>query len=161
MTTLILIAALDQGGVIGDRGSIPWRSPEDMRYFRETTTGHAVIMGRRTFESLKRPLKDRLNIVLTREPGYRAPQGVVVAGTPETALAQAGGGVVYVAGGGEIYALYLPRADRLYLTRIAASHTGDTRFPTIPWSEWRLYWVREGEGCRFERYERVGRGEAR
>lgn len=151
---------MDEGGLIGKEGALPWRIPEDSRYFRETTTGHPVIMGRRTFESLKRPLKDRLNIVLTRDTGYRAPEGVVVTNTPGEAVDRAGDGEVFVAGGAAIYAVFLPRADRLYLTRVAGTHDGDTWFPVIDWTEWSRSWERSAEGCRFERYERRRAGRA-
>lgn len=124
--------------VIGREAAVPWHLPEDMRQFKRLTTGHPVIMGRRTFDSLGRPLPHRRNVVLTRDPSY-APEGVEVAHGLDEALALvAGEQEVFVAGGADIYRLALPRADRLYLTIVHAAVTGDTRFPDLDLSEWRL-----------------------
>jgi dihydrofolate reductase len=127
-----LVAAVARGGVIGRAGTIPWRLPEDMAYFRELTTGHAVVMGRRTWDSLPdrfRPLPGRRNVVVTRSPEWRA-DGAEAAGSLEAALALlAGEERVFVIGGAEVYAAALPLADELLLTEIELDVEGDTCFP--------------------------------
>ncbi|MSM39991.1 MAG: dihydrofolate reductase [Geobacter sp.] len=127
-----LIAALSTNRVIGRAGTIPWDIPADRRCFRELTTGHPLIMGRKTFESIGRPLPGRRIIVLSRQEGYR-PEGVEVAGGLAAALSLcAGDDEVFVAGGGEIYGQALPLAHRLYLTEVEIEVAGDTYFPPLP-----------------------------
>ena len=149
--TVSLVAAVARGGVIGRDGGIPWRIPEDMTRFRELTTGHAVVMGRRTWESLPdqfRPLPGRDNVVVTRNPDWSA-QGADRAGSIEDALELLGSAPrVFVIGGGEIYAAALPFADELLLTEIEAELDGDTTFP---------HWERD-EFEEVERRERVTEG---
>jgi dihydrofolate reductase len=137
-----LIAAVAANGVIGKDGGMPWRLSTDMRRFKALTMGKPVIMGRRTFESIGKPLAGRLNIVVTRQAAYR-PEGAAVAASPEAALAMAkeaaraaGVDEVFVIGGGELYAATLPLADRLYITHVEATPSGDTRFPTIDPRAW-------------------------
>ncbi len=137
--TLTLIAAVARNRVIGRGNELVWRSPEDMARFKATTQGHAVIMGRKTWESLPprfRPLPGRRNIVVTRQAAYAAP-GAEVAGSLPAALALAGGGDAFVMGGGELYAQALPLADRLLLTEVDLAPEGDTRFPEVAAAEWR------------------------
>lgn len=134
-----MIAALDEAGVIGYEGSVPWRLPADMRWFREQTMGKPVIMGRRTYESIGRPLPGRHNIVVTRQRGYEAP-GCEVVASPAAALAAAAAlqpDEIVVIGGAALYAALLPQASRLYLTYVAGSFPGDTFFPGIDKNEWR------------------------
>jgi dihydrofolate reductase len=127
-----LLAAVARGGVIGRDGTIPWHLPEDMARFRELTTGHAVVMGRRTWDSLPdrfRPLPGRRNVVVTRNPEWSA-EGAERAGSLEEALALvADEERVFVIGGAEIYAAALPYADELLLTEIDLEIEGDTFFP--------------------------------
>lgn len=129
---LALVAAVARNGVIGRGGDLVWRDAADQRHFRETTTGHAVVMGRRTWESLPtrfRPLPGRRNLVLTRAPGYRA-DGAEVCASLADALARIDPAApVFVIGGGEIYAEALPLAERLVLTEIDAELEGDVSFP--------------------------------
>jgi dihydrofolate reductase len=129
-----LVAAVARGGVIGRDNAIPWRIPEDLARFRDLTTGHAVVMGRRTWDSLPdrfRPLPGRRNIVLTRDPEWRA-DGAERAGSLAEALALVEGAPqVFVIGGGQLYAEALPLADELLLTEIDSEIEGDTLFP--PW----------------------------
>jgi dihydrofolate reductase len=129
---LSLVAAVAHGGVIGREGTIPWRIPEDMARFRELTTGHAVVMGRRTWDSLPdrfRPLPGRRNVVVTRNPAWRA-GGADAAESLEAALALLEQeGRVFVIGGAELYAAALPLADELLLTEIELDVAGDTFFP--------------------------------
>ena len=127
-----LVAAVARGGVIGRGGEIPWRLPEDLARFRALTTGHAVVMGRKTWESLPerfRPLPGRRNVVVSRNPEWRA-DGAERAGSLEDALALLDGAErVFVIGGGQLYAEALPYADELLLTEIDADAEGDTWFP--------------------------------
>jgi dihydrofolate reductase len=128
-----LVAAVARGGVIGRDGTIPWRIPEDVAFFKELTTGHPVVMGRRTWESIPdrfRPLPGRRNVVVTRNPAWSA-EGAERVGSVEEALRLvAGAERVHVVGGAEIYAAALPRADELVLTEIDADVQGDTFFPS-------------------------------
>ena len=124
-----LIVAMAQGRVIGAGQTMPWHMPADLRHFKQTTLGKPVIMGRRTYESIGRPLPGRLNLVISRNPDWSA-EGVTVCASLDAAL-QAAGAVdeVMVIGGGQLYAEALPRADRLYLTHIDLDVDGDTWFP--------------------------------
>jgi dihydrofolate reductase len=133
------IAAVSRNGVIGRKGRLPWHYPEDLARFKTLTTGHAVLMGRRTFESIGRPLPGRRNVVLTRAPAPRLPEGVLSFNSLEAALqacAESGETELFVIGGAELYAQALPLCDRLYLTRIERDVEGDAHFP--PWdpAEW-------------------------
>ena len=133
-----LIAALDRNGVIGDGGRIPWRLPADLKYFKRVTMGKPLIMGRKTHESIGRPLPGRQNIVLTRQHAYEAP-GCTVVHSVEEALAAAGDAEeVMVAGGGTVYRQFLPRADRLYLTFVETTGEGQTTFPPFDREKWHL-----------------------
>lgn len=134
---LTLIVAVADNGVIGRDGGLPWRLPGDLAHFKATTMGKPIVMGRKTWESLGRPLPGRDNIVVTRDPAYVA-DGAAVAADLDAALAAAGdAGEVMIIGGAEIYALALPRADRIHLTRVHASPEGDTHFPDLDLDRWR------------------------
>ena len=133
---LEMIVARAENGVIGNAGSMPWHIPEDLKHFRQVTTGAAVIMGRKTFESIGRPLPKRLNIIITRQPDYDA-EGCTVVPDLATALAAAQANErQIIIGGGEIYRQALPQTERLWITEIAAAPAGDTTFPTIDASQW-------------------------
>jgi len=132
-----LIAAVASNGVIGVDNRLPWRLSDDLKRFRELTTGHAVIMGRKTWESLPRALPDRQNIVVTRQSGYGA-SGAQVAGSLDDALALVElPAPVFCIGGGELFAEALPRADRLYLTEIERDFVGNAHFPRWRDRQWR------------------------
>jgi dihydrofolate reductase len=134
---IALIAAVAANGVIGAGNRLPWRLPEDLKRFRLLTTGHAVIMGRKTWESLPRALPERQNIVVTRRPDFVA-TGAEVAHSFAEALARVRlPGPVFCIGGGELYRAALPFATTLHLTEIARDFEGDARFPPIARSEWR------------------------
>jgi len=135
-----IIAAMARNGVIGRDNGIPWRLPEDLRRFKALTTGHPVVMGRKTFDSILRmtgkPLPGRTNIVVTRSLAYRAP-GCRMAHSLEEAFAQAEASAeIFVIGGAELYAAALPLTERLYLTEIQADFDGDTAFPPYERSDW-------------------------
>jgi dihydrofolate reductase len=125
------IAAMSENGVIGRDGGIPWRLPSDLARFKRTTMGHAIVMGRKTWESLgKKPLPGRRHVVITRRKGYSVPPGVDVVASFEEALERLRGeDEVFVVGGEKVYASALPRADRVYLTVVHTQIEGDTRFP--------------------------------
>ena len=161
-----LIWAEAAGGIIGNDGVMPWHLPEDLAHFKRTTAGSAVIMGRKTWDSLPerfRPLADRRNIVITRQTDWRA-DGVDTAHSIDEALALAGDLPVWVIGGAQIFDLVIDRADRLEVTEIRADVAGDTHAPTIGprWhtvavdaaertGDWQL--SRTGLEYRFVRYE--------
>jgi dihydrofolate reductase len=137
-TRVYLVAALARNGVIGAQGKMPWHLPEDLRHFKKLTLGHPVIMGRRTWDSIGKPLPGRENIVISRKPGFEAP-GASVAASIEGAIALcAGEPVVFVIGGAEIYAASMTLADGLVLTEIDQDYEGDTRFPEWDRKAWRV-----------------------
>ncbi|WP_395666380.1 dihydrofolate reductase [Methylocella sp.] len=140
---LTLVAAVAENGVIGEGANLPFRLPSDLRRFRALTLGKPLLMGRRTFASIGRPLPGRETIVVTRDAGFRVPQGVFVAASPEAALelgrarARAlGAPEMILAGGGELYAALMPHVGRMRLTLVEASPEGDVLFPPVDWSEW-------------------------
>lgn len=153
---IVLVAAVGRNGVIGVDGGLPWRIPGDLKRFKEMTMGHALIMGRATFESIGRPLPGRRTVVLSRRPGW-SHDGVEVATSLEEALAIAGssGLHAYVAGGAEVYRAALEVADRLELTEVDATPDGDTWFPAVDWSQWRETGREEHDGYAFATYERA------
>jgi len=131
-----LIVAMAQNGVIGRANALPWRLPEDLKRFKEYTLGKPILMGRKTFESIGRPLPGRLNLVLTRDTGWDA-EGVTVVHSVEEALQQTRSSEELVAiGGAEIYRLLLPLAHRIYLTHVHADVPGDTFFPAFDPAQW-------------------------
>jgi len=135
--TVSLIVAMSENRVIGRAGGLPWRLSDDLRRFKRLTTGHTIIMGRKTFESIGRPLPNRTSIVITRQADWTT-EDVIVAHSLDEALERAShDDEVFVIGGGEIFGQALPRADRLYLTIVHADIEGDVYFPAIDESNWR------------------------
>ncbi|WP_299057253.1 dihydrofolate reductase [uncultured Nocardioides sp.] len=138
-TRVVLIAAVARNGVIGADGDIPWRVPADFAHFKATTTGHTLLMGRATYDSIGRPLPGRTTIVLTRDAGWRA-DGVLVAHTLDEALAQVPSGTdLYVAGGAAVYAAVLGRdglTDEQLISEIDLEPDGDVRFPAYDAAAW-------------------------
>lgn len=139
---LALIWAMARNRTIGRNNALPWYLPEDLKYFKRVTLGKPIIMGRKTWESIGRPLPGRTNIVITRDVAFQA-DGVRVVHSLEQALALAekiclldGGDEAIVMGGAEIYALALPHADRLYLTQVHADVEGDAHFPPLDLTQW-------------------------
>ena len=132
-----LVAAVAANGIIGANGELPWRLPEDLAHFKRLTLGHPIIMGRRTWESLRRPLPGRENIVVTRTPGYVAP-GAAIAGSLEGALALCiGEPLAFVIGGRRLFEEALPIAAGLVMTEIQRDFAGDTWFPEYDRSRWK------------------------
>lgn len=133
-----LIVAVAENGVIGREGGLPWRIAEDLQFFKATTLGKPIIMGRKTYDSIGKPLPGRLNIVMTRDPNWRAP-GITVAHDLDAALHIAkdtGATEAMIIGGAVIYEAALPRANRIYLTQVHREFDGDTMFPHIDPLEW-------------------------
>jgi dihydrofolate reductase len=165
---LVLVAAVARNGVIGADNRLLWRLPSDLKRFRALTLGKPLVMGRKTFRSIGRPLPGRETIVVTRDPGFSA-ESVLVAHDLDAALALAdaraaamGADAIVIAGGGELYAQTIDRADRLAITEVALSPEGDATFPPIDRAQWRE--VRREPGVRgrkdeadfaFVDYERV------
>ena len=143
-----IIVAIAQNGTIGDKNSLLWHIKEDMRFFRTTTSGHPVIMGRKTFESLgSKPLPKRTNIVITRVD--REFEGALTAHSLEEAIRMAGeDDEIFVMGGAQIYREALSVVDRMYITVVERDYEGDTSFPDVDYSEWKLVDV-----VRYERGE--------
>jgi dihydrofolate reductase len=136
MAIISFVVAMARNRVIGHDNGLPWRLPADLRHFKSVTMGKPIIMGRKTFESIGRPLPGRANIVVTRDPAYQA-EGCVVAHSIEAALAAAGDAEeVMVIGGADFYRQLLPRADRIYLTLIDAEFAGDASFPELDPVQW-------------------------
>jgi dihydrofolate reductase len=153
-----IVAAVARNGVIGADGGLPWHLPDELRTFKETTLGHVLVMGRRTYESIGRPLPGRTTVVLTRQPGWSAgADEVVVAHDLDTALERAGtlGDEVFVVGGAEVYAAALGRADRLLLTFVDLAPEGDATFPDVDWSGWRETGREPGDGWERVTYARA------
>jgi dihydrofolate reductase len=150
--TIILIAAVGANGVIGRDNDLPWRIREDLQHFKQLTLGHTLVMGRKTYDSIGRPLPGRRTVVVTRQPDWSA-DGVEVVHTVEEALKQDGD--IYVAGGGEIYRQALPYADRLELTEVDQSPDGDVTFPAFDRTEWRETARTPMDGFTFITYDRA------
>jgi dihydrofolate reductase len=140
---LVLVAAIAENGVIGRGGALPWRLKTDLRRFRALTVGHPVVMGRKTYLSFGKPLKDRTNIVVTRDPAFAA-AGIVVAPSLEAAMEVAegdalrrGAAAIVIGGGADLYAKTIDRAARLEITCVHVRPEGDTLFPAIDPARWR------------------------
>jgi len=136
--TISIIVAASENNVIGAAGELPWRLSEDLKHFKATTMGKPIVMGRKTWESIGRPLPGRQNIVITRQAKFNAEGCDVVASLDEAAATAGDEQEIMVIGGGEIYSLALPMAGRLYLTRVHTEIDGDAFFPEIDETEWRL-----------------------
>ena len=129
---------MDRNRLIGNKNQLPWHLPADLAHFKKVTMGKPIIMGRKTYESIGRPLPGRTNIVLTRAADFQA-EGVLTANTLEQALEYAAGeDEVMIIGGSSIYELAMPRADRLYMTYIENNHEGDAWFPDFDLAHWRI-----------------------
>lgn len=151
--TIILIASVAENGVIGADGGLAWRNSEDLRRFKRLTTGHPMVMGRRTFESIGRPLPGRRTIVITRSLDWSF-DGVETVHSVAEALARVGAEDVFVIGGGEIYAQTIGLADRLEITHIDLELVGDTHFPVIAPADWERSRVDRRDGFAFLTYLR-------
>jgi dihydrofolate reductase len=153
---ITIIAAVAANGVIGRDDGLPWRLPGEQARVKRLTMGHVLLMGRRTYESIGRPLPGRITVVVTRQPDWHA-EGVLVARSIDEAvdIAAAQDHPIDVFGGAEIYAAMLPRADRMVITWVDATPEGDTFFPDVDWSRWREVRREPGEGYTVVEYERT------
>lgn len=159
-----IIVAAAENGVIGAGGQLPWKLSDDLKRFKAVTMGKPIVMGRKTWESIGRPLPGRQNIVITRQAGFEA-AGCDVVASPQDAVALAGeADEIMVIGGSQVYDLFLPEADRVYLTRVHADVEGDAFFAALDQDEWRLVSderhradERNEFDYSFRLYERTGR----
>lgn len=136
-TRISIIAALAKNRVIGIHNTLPWRLPDDLRHFKALTMGHHIIMGRKTYESIGKPLPGRTTVIITRG-NFAAPEGVKIAHSVQEAIALCGPDEeIFFVGGAQLYAQALPLADRLYLTEIQSEVAGDAWFPAFDRSHWR------------------------
>jgi dihydrofolate reductase len=135
-----ILVAVAENGVIGRAGNLPWHLGDDLKRFKQLTMGHTIVMGRKTWESIGRPLPGRRNVVISRQPGYQGEGAEVVESFDEALRVSgaAGDDEVFVIGGAEIYRLAIPRTDGLYVTRVHATVEGDTYLHDLPGSGWHL-----------------------
>lgn len=144
--------------VIGKNNDLPWHLPEDLKHFKELTLGKTVLMGRKTYESifarLKKPLPGRKNVVITRQPDYKVPEGVLVFGSLDEAIKALSADDIYVIGGAEIYKLALPFAKKLIMTHVVGNYEGDAFFPDLNWNEWEKQEEEKHEKFTFVTYMR-------
>lgn len=131
-----LITGVDKNWLIGNGGKLPWNIPEDLAYFKKITNGHSIVMGRKTFESIGRPLPNRTNIILTKDENYKA-EGCVIINSKES-LEIKNDEEVFVIGGANVYKQFLPLADKLYITKIDGEYYGDVYFPKPDMKKWKL-----------------------
>jgi dihydrofolate reductase len=137
MTRITLVVAVADNGVIGRDNGLPWHLPDDLKRFKRLTLGKPVVMGRKTYQSIGKPLPGRLNLVVTRDPNYRA-EGVTVVGDPDAAVRAAGDAPeIMIIGGAELFRVFLPRAQRIHLTRVHGEVEGDVRWPELDSRDWR------------------------
>jgi len=162
-STVTLVAAVARNGVIGRDGGLPWHLPGEQARFKALTMGHVLVMGRRTYESIGRPLPGRTTVVVTRQPDWQPgaglPDGLLVTGSVEAALMHGRqlDEQVFVAGGAQVYADALPFADALLITWVDAEPDGDTHFPAVEWAEWSETWREAHAGWSLVCYERAAK----
>jgi dihydrofolate reductase len=132
-----IIAAIDKCGLIGEHNHLPWKIREDLQHFRETTLGHPVVMGKKTWFSLGKPLDGRTNIILTHDLDFHVP-GCQVAYSVEQILDECAGEDIFIIGGASVFQQFLPHATMIYLTRIDYEFWGDTFFPEVDWQQWEI-----------------------
>jgi len=159
--TVTLVAAVGSNGVIGREGGLPWERTGDLAHFKSLTMGHVLVMGRRTYESIGRPLPGRRSVVITRQAAWSAPDAVVACHDVESALARAAqlDPEVFVIGGEQVFAATLPVADRLVLTHVEQAPEGDTWFPAVDWSRWREVSRQSYDGFDIATYAQLGLGD--
>lgn len=152
------VVAIAQNNCIGKDGTLPWHLPEDLKHFKKVTTGHTVLMGRKTWESLPekfRPLPNRKNVVVTRREGYDVPEGVDVYNSIDAALNAHAGEDIMIIGGGQIYAQTIDHADTLFITHVHQDVDGDAFFPEIDPTLWKETQRDDRDGFSFVTYTKV------
>jgi dihydrofolate reductase len=137
MSRLSLIVAMARNRVIGVDNTLPWHLPEDLKHFKALTMGHHIIMGRKTYDSIGRPLPGRTTVIVTRDPGYTMAGCLVAHSLDEAVRLSEGDDEAFFVGGSSLYEQALPLADRLYITEIQADYLGDAHFPEFDRQEWR------------------------
>lgn len=162
MTRIVMVAAIDEGRMLGKNNQLLWRLPADLRHFRETTRGHPVIMGSRTWHSLGKALPQRMNIVFTRQRGANFHGACAVHSIEQTLALTTSCDTLYVIGGGELYALWMPQATHMLITRLHHRFDGDVTFPAWDADAWSVCAATSGEtNCAnpyaytFYTYERI------
>lgn len=136
-STVTIVAAVAANGVIGKNGTLPWHLPDDLRHVKRLTRGHVLVMGRRTYESIGRPLPERTTVVVTHRPDWRVDGVLTAPGVPEALVRAAEvDDQVFVMGGHEVFRLAMPVADRMVISRVDARPEGDTVFPPVDWAAW-------------------------
>ena len=143
--TISIIVAMDQNGVIGKSGNLPWHFPEDLEYFQEKTMGKYVIMGQNTYKSIKSKLEGRKLIVLSRDNNWQPKVGQVAHSISEALSIPKENEEVFIGGGESVYRQFLPKADKLYITQINEEFDGDTYFPDFKRSAWNLIYEEKGD----------------
>lgn len=151
---ITIVAAFDEGNVIGNGSDIPWHLPEDFKHFKNYTTGKTIVLGRKTFESIGRPLPDRRTVVVTLNDYWCYPGVVAVSSLEEAISSSPGEPEIVIAGGGEVYAQALPLASGMVLSRVEGKHDGDVFFPEVDWSQWLLEQVDYRDSFAIEYYVR-------
>jgi dihydrofolate reductase len=138
-----IIVAMDENGLIGKNNELPWYLPNDLKYFKTITTGNTILMGRKTFESIGKPLPNRKNVILTRNKNYSADNITVINSIEEIDRLE-NNGDLYIIGGAEIFEALLEITDKLYITKIYSKFDGDVFFPEIEWDKWEVDSVEKG-----------------
>jgi dihydrofolate reductase len=154
---IVLIVAISENGAIGDKGKIPWHISDDLKRFKRLTMGHPIIMGRKTYESIGKPLPGRTNIVLTQSPNFTAPSEVLTFASLNAALDHCrmqNTDSAFIIGGNKVYEAALPLADRLFITEVHQYINGDTKFPNYDRTEWTETTRENGSGYSFIEYAR-------
>jgi dihydrofolate reductase len=154
---IALIVAMSGDGTIGDKGKIPWHISDDLKRFKRLTMGHPILMGRKTYESIGKPLPGRTNIVLTRSAHFIVPPEVLKFDSLDAALdhcRQQGEKLVFIVGGSDVYRQALPHADQLFVTEVHQRLTGDTKFPDYDRSQWIEVAREDAPDCSFVEYRR-------
>ncbi len=154
---IALIVAISEDGTIGDRGKIPWHIREDLQRFKRLTMGHPIIMGRKTYESIGKPLTGRTNIVLTQSANFTAPPGGLLFASLDAALdhcRRQNEQIVFIIGGRKVYEAALPQADKMFVTEVHRRVAGDTKFPDYDRGEWKETGREDGPECSFVEYAR-------
>ena len=136
--TVSIIVAMAENGVIGRDMDLPWHISADLKRFKALTMGHHIVMGRKTFESIGRLLPGRTTVIVTRQPDYQVDGAVIVNSLGAAQAAATDDSELFIIGGGQVYEIALPLADRLHVTRVHTEVDGDTSFPAIDWDQWEL-----------------------
>lgn len=151
------VVAISQNNCIGKDGTLPWYLPEDLKHFKEVTSGHTVLMGRKTWESLPekfRPLPNRVNVVVTRNPAYPLPEGVELFTSLEEAMQAHAGDDIMIIGGGQIFEQTMPQTDTLYITHVFQHVDGDAFYPNIDPAVWKEVQRDDRDGYSFVTYSK-------